>query len=367
MYRLTLFAALFVSLTLSYAAQAVDLRDGKLFDQGYAMTGPAKAVPELDRMAFYIGQWDVELRRFPNDSTETVGAAVASVTYMNRGHAIMERLHSADFDGQGHELNTIWFLVYNRASGMWGLGEANSYTEHVSIYNGDFEDERLVLRNAVRRRGGLLYTLYRTTMAQSGTDAFTVTFEASVDHGDTWRKTAVKSYTRRTASDEVLQVTGEYGSPAPDRPEEAAQFDFLIGEFNDQQELRLPDGRNPKFPANSTAVYVLNGHAIMEHGWYDIDPNLPDAATTIIRIYNRAARRWESLYTANRSNSLLFFGGHKEGDEIVLHNFETHTGDAISRWVFHSIEKDSYKWYGATSTDRGKTYRKTWLIDFTRK
>ena len=69
---------------------------------------------------------------------------------------------------------------------------------------------------------------------------------------------------------------------------------------------------------------------------------------------------------ANRANSLLFFGGQKEGDNIVLHNFETHADDAISRWVFHSIEKDGYKWYGETSRDRGKTYRTTWIIEMTR-
>ena len=35
---------------------AVESRDGKRFDQGYAMTKPAEAVPELGTMAFYMGQ-----------------------------------------------------------------------------------------------------------------------------------------------------------------------------------------------------------------------------------------------------------------------------------------------------------------------
>ena len=117
-----------------------------------------------------------------------------------------------------------------------------------------------------------------------------------------------------------------------------------------------------------TAVYALNGHAILEHNWYDVDPNVPDAATTIVRIYNRAMRRWESLYLDNRGHSQLFFGGAKDGDKVILHNFEANTtSPLIPRYVFHDIAKDSYAWYAENSTDRGKTFNQTWGITFARK
>ena len=95
----------------------------------------------------------------------------------------------------------------------------------------------------------------------------------------------------------------------------------------------------------------------MEFNWADLDPNLPDWATTIVRIWNRQMRRWESMYCTNRSQSILHFGGVPEGDRIVLHQFEAHLGDGpVSYWIFHDMEEDTYSWKAETSGDRGTTF-----------
>jgi len=120
-------------------------------------------------------------------------------------------------------------------------------------------------------------------------------------------------------------------------------------------------------PTTATASIALGGHGVLEHSWFDLDPSLPDAATSILRLYNRAERRWESLYLTNRGNTLLDFGGAKEGDRIVLHLFDTRLGDTISRFVFHNIEPDGYRWFAESSTDRGATFATTWTIDMTRR
>lgn len=114
-------------------------------------------------------------------------------------------------------------------------------------------------------------------------------------------------------------------------------------------------------------MHVLGGKALLEYNWFDSDPNMPDAATSILRIYNRAERRWESLFTTNRSNGLLRFGGVLDGGTMVLNAFDTDRTGRMSHWVFHSIAKDSYRWYGENSSDGGETYQKVWLIDFKRK
>jgi hypothetical protein len=51
---------------------------------------------------------------------------------------------------------------------------------------------------------------------------------------------------------------------------------------------------------------------------------------------------------------------------MVLHSFDTHLGDTISRFVFHSIEPDRYQWFAENSTDRGQTFNETWTIDIQR-
>ena len=132
--------------------------------------------------------------------------------------------------------------------------------------------------------------------------------------------------------------------------------------------MNFPGQPRNQFTDNSTAVFVLNGRAIMEHSWFNTDPDHPNSATTIVRVYNRQMRRWESMYSNNRFNGILYFGGVMEADQIVLHQFNAHTGDVpISQWIFHDMGEDSYAWHANSSRDRGETWAKTWTIDFKRK
>ncbi|HMB89829.1 MAG TPA: DUF1579 family protein [Rhodothermales bacterium] len=355
-------------LLLAPALLAQSLRDGTFFEHGSATTTRSDGAPEvLDKMTYLLGQWDVEITTYPADATPVKQPAQAVITYMNRGHAFMERLHAADFDGNGHELNTITFLVFTPGTDQWAMGLVDSYTENVTMYNGDLQGDDLTLYNALRHRGGVLLTYYRTRYTRQDADHFTLDIQTSPDGKTAWMPALKKSYSRRETADGFLAGSSEFGSPAPDLPKEARQFDFLVGIWDSQNQLTFPNGQTAKWPATTTGGYVLNGHAIMEYNWFDLDSNLPDAATTIVRIYNRAMRRWESLYLANRGNSPLYFGGRQEGDRMVLHTFEANASDRISRFVFHDIKADSYRWYGEASTDRGQTFTKNWIIDVTRQ
>lgn len=363
--------ALLVLVTAAVAVGSTSadaLRDGRRFDTGRTMTSRAAGAPEqLDRAAFMPGQWDVTYT-VTMDDTLYMAHGTAEITYMNRGHAYLERFYCADFNGSGQELSTMAFLMYNPASEQWLMSVANSYTENIAMYNGSFNSEDdLVLANVLRRLGGANLTYYRSTVHRESNDRFVVELASSNDQSD-WTPLVVKTYARRAPSPDFMAHADDYGSPAPGLPEEARQFDFLVGEWDMANEMTFPDGREVKFPANGTGVYAMNGHAIMEYSWYDVDTNLPDAATTIVRIYNRHMRRWECMYSANRFNGILYFGGAKEGDKIVLHRFDAHAADIpISYWTFHSIGEDSYGWYADTSRDRGQTFAKTWIISATRR
>jgi hypothetical protein len=349
------------------SAQA--LRDGKLFDQGGALHGFSSSAPEeLSRMASYLGQWNVLIRTSTSDTSRHTAAGVASVTPMNRGHAIMERLHCSDFNGRGDELNTVSFLVFNEVTQIWNLGVASSHRENITLYDGPGEPPDLLLTNAIRRSGGAVVTRYRMQFAVLSPDSLLQTLEISDDGGESWIPHQEKTYSRREPDTSFMTGGEIYGSPAPDRPEEAGEFDFLIGEWTAQQEITLPGGQVARFPSHSSAVYLLNGHGILEYNWYDVDVNLPDAATSIVRLYNRAMRRWECMYLTNRFNSVLYFGGRREDDRIVLTLFETDSGEpTISYFVFHDMEKDRYQWHAETSSDRGRTFDTTWTIDTRRR
>ncbi|MGH1364301.1 MAG: DUF1579 family protein [Calditrichia bacterium] len=360
-----IFAILLASFTILFAQS----RDGKLFDPAVSMTERSSGAPEqIELLLPWIGNWSVELKTMPNDTTTITRTGAATFTLMNRGHAFMERFHCADFNGKGNELNTASMIVFNPSQQKWGLGIVNSYTESVSLYDGKMDGKKLIFRTAVRGIGGLTLTYYLAEIDLSQKDKMYMSLKVSRDHQQSWQTVTERRYSRSKTAAAELTTRSDYGQPAPDLPEEAREFDFLLGEATANHDITLPNGQQAKFPVNATAVHTMNGHAIMEFNWFDVDPSLPDAATTIIRIYNRTMRRWENLFANNRGNGLLFFGGVKEGNDLVLTLFDTNNSNApFSYFVFHSIEEKTYKWYAKTSWDRGKTFRKTWLIDVLKK
>jgi hypothetical protein len=367
-YTRFVLAGVAVTLIALAVVPAAALRDGQRFDPAATMTGRAERAPEqLDKVAWMVGHWAVDYTRHVTADSSYTATGRADVTFMNRGHGLLERFHCPDFDGAGDELNTLTFLVYNPTLATWGMGMADSWRENVTLYNGDFEGEMLVLENAIRRKGNLTLTRYRLEVRRENDDAFAVRITASTD-GESYASAVTAAYTRMPEDDGLFSTADGFGEAAPGLPEQARQFDFLIGEWDLQHEMHFPDGRTAKWPAYGTAAYMLDGHCVMEYTSNDADPRVPDAATTIVRLWNRQMRRWECMYTNNRFYGILHFGGVKEGDRIVLHTFGSDASDTpVNQWVFHDWTPDGYGWFGNTSRDRGQTWKKTWIIEGTRR
>lgn len=360
-----LFTAIAIALLVSSASFA-DNRNGIRFDPGREMSARAEGAPEeLDRVTLFVGQWDVEIVRPQAEGEAIKASGTAEISFMNRGHALMESFHFGDIDG--HELTGLHFLGFNPGSQRWYLAGADSWDEHAWVADGGLAQGTLEFSDVARRGGGITQTANRFRFEQSTPDSLQLTIEVSSDNGATYSLAEKRTYSRRQAEPDFMKPASRFGSPTPDRFPEAAAFDFLIGEWNASHDMTFPNGQSAQWPANATAVYALNGAAVLEFNWFDVDPSLPDAATTILRLYNRNMRRWENLFIANRGQTVLLFGGVQEGDEIVLHPFEAGASGTMSRWVFHSIEQNAYLWYGASSTDRGETWNTTWKIDFERK
>ena len=224
--------------------------------------------------------------------------------------------------------------------------------------------------------------LFRISLVPAAADApeaapaFVRTFEISTDFGESWATVVERRYfPAKTAEGEsdFFPVREDDGLPSPDRAPEADQFDFLVGEFQATHWMNR-QGTELRWQSTGTAVHALDGHAILEFDWHNNDPSLPDAATSIIRVYNRSMRHWESLFLSNRGNFALHFGGVLEGPSlddggrIVLHPFGAQTGsNPLSQWIFFDAKKDSYRWKGLRSQDRGATWPAYWTIDFVRK
>ena len=103
----------------------------------------------------------------------------------------------------------------------------------------------------------MLLLLRRTyTLGENG---FTMTAEMSRDMGATWTPSVVRRYTRREPSEDFFEVRDDAGLPAPGRAPEAAEFDFLLGEFEATHWLATPRGPIG-WRSNATAVHALDGH-----------------------------------------------------------------------------------------------------------
>ncbi len=331
----------------------------KIFDPGFNLSAPSKLAPsETNQLIFILGDWKISETTFSDDK-ETLRNGVSSITFMNRGHGYMER--SYFYDNRKTKEHNISFFAFGKFTKKWMLGSVSEIKEAIEIYDGQFENEILILNTAVRFNGGPNVIFSKLSYTKKSDSQFTTVMEESIDYGKTWHKKRSRIYNKTDQKFKNLAPDFEGGNP--ERVEEAKQFDFLIGEGVAIQNILLPTGNWVKFPSKTTGAYTLNGKAIYEFNWYDVDKQNPESATSIIRIYNRNMRRWESLFYLNRTNSLLYFGGQKEGDSMVLHNFETNSANHFSKFVFYDIGKKQYKWFGENSTDSGKTFKRFWEID----
>lgn len=332
--------------------------DGQLHDPGLSMTRRAAGAPEaLDRVAGLVGSWD--LREVAADGTARTGGA--EISWMNRGHGLLVRTYLAPA-GDEPAVHGLALLVVDKA-GIWTWGEATSETLAVRVMSNPSTPEvGLVLHGVARPGGSSAVELSRRTLTTDGAD-FQLADEVSTDFGSTWQGAGEMAFTRRTSPLAELVPGAGIGRAAEERLPAAAAFDFLLGDHTATHWL-LAGGREVRFQSRTTAVYALGGHAILEFDSYDVDPSLPDAATTVLRVYNPAQERWESLYVTNRFNQLLWFGGTQRGDEIVLTRFEVDATSAPGRFVFHDIRgPGQYRWYADSSADGGRTFNKTWTID----
>ena len=360
-----IFLSTLLIMCMTAVSSAQELRDGKLFDSGVTMTKRAEGVsPELDKVSFMIGQWDVSTTNYKQDGSSTTTNGNASITYMNKGHALMMRYHTANYEGTGESMSMMAFLVYNAAQKQWQFGRTDSRAKAIYAYNGGFEGDSLVVSTARRLGGGPLIWNLKSTFGKIDSDSFEHISERSNNRDSKWLKTGVSTFKRRQPTDDFMTTRDDYGLPAPGTPAEERQFDFLIGEYTASHVMFRPNNQNIVFSSPTTAVYCLDGHAILEFWAFGGDPNLPDYSTSLIRVYNEAMRRWECIFLTNRFNNLYYFGGHKEGDTIILTGFGADVASGVmSQYIFYDIEENSYLWKGINSRDRGKTWTPGWTID----
>lgn len=149
---------------------------------------------------------------------------------------------------------------------------------------------------------------------------------------------------------------------------EATQFDFLEGEWDAVCHFPLPDGSWGEGRGSLEASKVLDGCVSLEFF------EGPYQGTIIkglgLRAFNPQTCQWEHTWTdTSAPGGFLLWRGRFEGDAIdLLGQWEDEAGRHIlSRLTWSRITETSAHWESHRSMDRGKSWVKHWVIDFTRK
>lgn len=143
------------------------------------------------------------------------------------------------------------------------------------------------------------------------------------------------------------------GTRNPDGPEELAQFDFVIGDWDVEIDYVLTNGNTTTYTAHWHNRWILNGMAVMQE-WRG-----PYSSGAEIRSWNARAERWEGYNhypgptgvwrptTAQRFDDRM---------EVTI-QAEDAEGPFLNRETYTDITENRMRMYSEISRDGGETWQ----------
>lgn len=171
----------------------------------------------------------------------------------------------------------------------------------------------------------------------------------------------------------VVPPTGIAQQPAPasfpvnrDLPEESRQFDFWIGEWDVNLRVRQEDiSWKDSHDAVARIYPILNGKAVLEL-WDE-----ERIKGFSIRYFDTERGRWVLWLNwpgVNRSGSSKLVGEFRHGrGEFYSARARPDGVQSINRYTFSDITPTSLRWDDAYSSDGGKTWSNSWIMEFSRR
>jgi len=164
------------------------------------------------------------------------------------------------------------------------------------------------------------------------------------------------------ASGLLYEPNDEYpfGRPNPAAPTELAQFGFIIG-ANDCDEQRLNNATGDWDNSNRSwdAYYYMNGFAITDMG------RSGSATNGNIRLFDSAEQLWKVTFFSMPAYSTgTWVGGMEEGN-MVLRQAQKAPGtdfDGFSRLTFSNISTNGFDWDGEWESIDGSTVVPFWRM-----
>lgn len=151
-------------------------------------------------------------------------------------------------------------------------------------------------------------------------------------------------------------------------PPESRAFDFWIGEWDVNLRVRQDDASWRDTHRATAKIYpVLGGKAVLEL-WSEDRPGGIEGYS--LRYFDTARDEWVLWLNwpgANRSGSSSLSGTFRHGRGEFFGTSRSQGGEeTISRYTFSDVTPTSLRWDDAFSSDGGRTWTNSWIMEFSR-
>jgi hypothetical protein len=148
---------------------------------------------------------------------------------------------------------------------------------------------------------------------------------------------------------------------APKRPcdtEAGQKFDFWIGKWD----VSWKDGQG-NVQKGSNHVRKVLGDCIIEENFTG-----GPLKGRSYSVYNTQTKLWQQTWVDNQGSYLVFTGTFENGEMTLVGEPKKNKEgkEVVQRMVFKEIQKDSLIWHWQGSTDKGKTWKDLWVINYER-
>ncbi len=152
--------------------------------------------------------------------------------------------------------------------------------------------------------------------------------------------------------------------------EQGRAFDFWLGEWEIEQQIRAADGSWIVLPARTSVSGSPDGCVLTEHWSGEVQffwegMNAPEALMGYsVRAYDPRTTQWAIYWldSRNRSFGAPYVGGFENGRGEFRRTLETPEGPRLGRIVFSGITASSANWELAVSADNGATWTTLWMM-----
>ena len=152
---------------------------------------------------------------------------------------------------------------------------------------------------------------------------------------------------------------------------ESRQFDFWIGEWDVLNRNRPPE--DPRWYDTGTAtarIYpVVAGCGIVEHWRGNAFGDFVEGFS--LRAFNPGRGQWDLVLLWPNQGTPRFGelgGGFRHNRGEFYSQTITEAGDtSVTRFTFSDITPNSLRWQDGTSTDAGRSWTSSWIMEFNRR